>query len=496
MHSYLIYLRDRLILCRELLADTGSIFVQIGDENLHHIIELMDEVFGEENRCSIIAFKKMSGLGTFGVGNVLDFLVWYAKSKDKTKIHELKEPKLEAEHVGVFYDHVELSNGERRRFLRTEFQSGPAPDAKVFQGSVLYSEGSTQTGQLEIELEGQRFAVPRNAHWKTNSTGLQRLLAAGRVFLKGNTPRYVRYLDDYLCYPLTNVWTDTGFGGFVGDQSKIYVVQTSSLVIARCLLMTTDPGDLVLDPTCGSGTTAYVAEQWRRRWITIDTSRVALALARQRLLTARFDYYKLKDEARGVAGGFVCKTVPHITLRSIAQNVALDAIFAKHQPVLDEKLKALNDALRLVTPELRQRLRAKLLEKEKRKGKKALTDADRRRWLLPAAGGASPSPLHGERAGVRGGPGTNDEPLTLPLSPKGAREAPSAGASGKCRLIPTRTGRRRCRRRCGRIGLRGGRRWTRSTHASPPMPSRTSWWTSRRSCAAWCVSAARSRWKR
>ena len=188
----------------------------------------------------------------------------------------------------------------------------------------------------------------------------------------------IRYFDDFPLQELTSNWTDTG-----PELSKSYVVQTNIRPIQRCLLMTTDPGDLVLDPTCGSGTTAYVAEQWGRRWITIDTSRVSIALARQRLLTASYEYYKLKDEADGIAGGFLNKKVPHITLRSIAQNTALDPIFEKHEPILTEKLEVLNNALADITPEIRTTLQAKLVEKEKREGKKSITDADRRRWLLP-----------------------------------------------------------------------------------------------------------------
>ncbi len=193
--------------------------------------------------------------------------------------------------------------------------------------------------------------------------------------------RAIRYFDDFPLQELTVNWTDTG-----PELSKSYVVQTNPKAIQRCLLMTTDPGDLVLDPTCGSGTTAYVAEQWGRRWITIDTSRVAVALARQRLLTETFEYYELKDESKGVAGGFINKTVPHITLKSIAQNNALDPIFAKYEPILVEKLEVLNRALEGVTPEIRTALRAKLAAKEKREGKKAVTEADRRRWELPADG--------------------------------------------------------------------------------------------------------------
>lgn len=214
---------------------------------------------------------------------------------------------------------------------------------------------------------------------------MSRLKIADRLETTEGGLYYVRYFSDFRVYPLSNNWNDTSIAGFASD--KLYVVQTSPKVIQRCILMTTDPGDLVLDPTCGSGTTAYVAEQWGRRWITIDTSRVALALARQRLFTATFPFYKVRNGGNvNPAHGFVYKTVPHITLKSIAQNVALDAIFAKHQPVLDQKLVALNAALKTVTPEVRQWLKAKLVDKERREGKRAVTDADRRRWDLPKDG--------------------------------------------------------------------------------------------------------------
>ena len=239
----------------------------------------------------------------------------------------------------------------------------------------------------------------------------------------GDNVRFASLLEDYPTAPLTNVWNDTGAGSFLSDQ--LYVVQTVTKVIERCLLMTTDPGDLVLDPTCGSGTTAFVAEQWGRRWITCDTSRVALALARQRLLTSRFQAYKLRglsaeDVERNPHGTWIaeldedgkptgkrvtfqCKTVPHITLKSIARNTSLDPIFAQHEPILAARLKDLNAALKTVTSEIRQRLAGKLAEKQKRDGKKAITEADHRRWELPKLSDASPSPLGGERAGVRGG---------------------------------------------------------------------------------------------
>ena len=224
---------------------------------------------------------------------------------------------------------------------------------------------------------------PTAGGWRTGIIGMERVLKANRVALEGKRLTFKKYFGDFGYISISNFWTDLTGGVASRTDPKVYVVQTSTKIIERCLLMTTDPGDLVLDPTCGSGTTAYVAENWGRRWITIDTSRVAVALARQRLLTGTFDYYKLNDESEGVAGGFVNKTVPHITLRSIAQNTALDPIFAKYEPILNEKLETLNNALTEVTPEIRTKLRFKLAAKERSDGKKSITDADRRRWELP-----------------------------------------------------------------------------------------------------------------
>jgi adenine-specific DNA-methyltransferase len=223
--------------------------------------------------------------------------------------------------VGIFYDHIELEDGTRRRLTREEVATHKfPPGARLFQGSVLYSEGRTELGSFKIEVDGNRFEPPKDAHWKTSHEGMSKLFAANRVFLKGKTPRYVRYFHDFPYYPIINSWDDTSFGGFVGDQKRIYVVQTYTKVVERCLLLTTDPGDLVLDPTCGSGTSAFVAEQWGRRWITCDTSRVSTTLAKQRLMTAEFDYYELAHPEEGVGSGFRYETVPHVTLKSIANN--------------------------------------------------------------------------------------------------------------------------------------------------------------------------------
>lgn len=333
LHSYLTYLRDRLLLCRELLHPTGSIFVQISDENFHHVRELMDEIFGAENFCAVISFQKTGGFSPTLIPRICDFLLWYAKTKDRVKFQKLWQLRPLTQEEATFFEMVELANGTRRALTKEEKQqiSNLPSDWRIFARNPLISEGYTESLAYSFEFEGSPFKPPANSHWKTTLDGMKRLRDTRRLAVKGNTLRFVRYHSDFPFLPLDNHWSDTGTGGFVGDE-RYYVVQTDTQVIQRCLLMTTDPGDLVLDPTCGSGTTAYVAEQWGRRWITIDTSRVPLALARQRLLTATFPYYELRDPARGPAGGFVYKRkqnqkgkevggiVPHITLRSIAQN--------------------------------------------------------------------------------------------------------------------------------------------------------------------------------
>lgn len=400
VHSYLAYLRDRLILAKELLHDTGSIFVQINDENLNRVQSLLDEILGVGNRCGIIAFKKTGGQSSSGLPSVVDYILWYARSKDKLKYYQLFNKKVPGEEGATNYTWIEIVSGERRPLSSEEQDNlNIQINSKIFQPYPLFSEGPSASDQ-SYSWHGETYHPSSNSHWKTTAAGLERLSRAERLLAQGKTLRMVNYHNDYPVTPLTNVWMDTQISGF--NEPRRYVVQTLPRVIERCVLMTTDPGDLVLDPTCGSGTTAYVAERWGRRWITIDTSRVALALARQRLLTAKYDYYKLRpvtDEDRrrnpngtwltdptGQHAGpctFDCETVPHITLKSIAQNASLDAIFAKHQPILEEKLTTLNKALAGVTSELRKRLAAKVVEKEKREGKKAVTDADRRRWLLP-----------------------------------------------------------------------------------------------------------------
>lgn len=323
VHSYLTYLRDRLLLARELLTDSGSIFVQIGDENVHRVRCLMDEVFGEENFVSQIAFKKTGASGAALIDNVADFLLWFCKDATCIKYR----PLYRAREPGTsLYEAYRLRD-----------ESG-----SLFQAAPLTSNRPAQGGDVrEFQFNGRSYK-PGGGTFKTDRTGLSRLAAAGRLIETSGSLRYKRFMDDFEVAPLSNLWSET-MGAAASE--KEYVVQTASTIVSRCILMTTDPGDLVLDPTCGSGTTAYVAEQWGRRWITMDTSRVALAIARHRLMTAAFDYYKLRHPTSGVSGGFVYKTVPHITLGDIARNTEIDAIAAKHQPLIEEALAKVNQAL-------------------------------------------------------------------------------------------------------------------------------------------------------
>jgi adenine-specific DNA-methyltransferase len=344
IHSYLAYLRDRLVVARNLLTETGSAFVQIGDDNVHLVRSLLDETFGSENFVSCIAFKKTSGAGSFAGGtnvlaSVTDYLLWYARDISQVKYRQLYRQKTAGGAGGGAYGFVEDPDGSRRRASEIELDTGQS-DGRFFRADNLTSQTTreAQTTVFPVELDGRSF-VPGRGGWKTNVAGMNRLKAARRLIALGNTLSYVRFIDDFPAFQLTNLWDDTTTAGF-GDP-KVYVVQTNAKVVERCILMATDPGDLILDPTCGSGTTAVVAEEWGRRWITADTSRVALALARTRLMTARYPYYLLADSGTGIAReaelagrlpdstvapsndvskGFVYERVPHLTLKSIANN--------------------------------------------------------------------------------------------------------------------------------------------------------------------------------
>ena len=363
IHSYLTYLRDRLTVARDLLTESGSVFVQIGDENVHRVRALMDEVFGEANFCSLIAFETTTGQTSAFMAQNNDFLLWYAKDLEKTKFHQLTRPKVVGQEGGTGYRFVLTED-----LLEKAFDGILAPGEKLFmKGDVTSQRQGRPSGEgsamhFPVICHGQRF-VPRGGRgWSTTETGMKRLKLADRIMPNGINLAYRRFLEDSPVLPIVASWRDTG-SGFMSD--KVYVVQTNTKVIERCVLMTTDPGDLVLDPTCGSGTTAYVAEQWGRRWITIDTSRVALALARARVMGARYPYYLLADSRDGqikeaelarkapseaptyndIRQGFVYERVPHITLKSIANNAEIDVIYEKFQETLEPLRAELNDTL-------------------------------------------------------------------------------------------------------------------------------------------------------
>lgn len=331
LHSYLTYMRDRLLLARDLLASSGSIFVQIGDENLHHVRELLDEIFGPENCVSIIAFAKTSGLTSKLLPSSCDYLLWYAKDIQFIRYKQLFVDRPAVDDPTERYICVETPDG-RMIDLTFAQKTGaePIPEGRFLKLSDVTSQDPVEALRYQVVFDGKTYLPSVRRHWSTHEAGMQRLIETNRIHAQGNNLWFKRYNSDFPFRPLGDVWTDVKTNAF-GDP-RYYVVQTGTSVIERCLLMATDPGDLILDPTCGSGTTAYVAEGWGRRWITIDTSRVPLALARQRLLTATFPWYTLKDDKRGPSGGFVYERkqnkkgdevggiVPHITLKSIANN--------------------------------------------------------------------------------------------------------------------------------------------------------------------------------
>ncbi|MFA0889243.1 MAG: site-specific DNA-methyltransferase [Synergistales bacterium] len=342
IHSYLTYLRDRLLLARELLTESGSVFVQISDENVHHVRELMDEVFGVNNAVQIVPFrKKLMPLGAKLLEGMCDYLLWYAKDKTLAKYRALYQPTLPR--ASARWTNVQLPDGTRRSLTTEETRNldtlpaGTLVYRLVSQRAPSFSQASVYT----FQFKGSAFEPPRGGCWVTTPEKMHRLANSDRIDSEGDNLSYVYFHADFPYARLNNMWDDTA-----PVQGKTYVVQTTDLVLERCLLMTTDPGDLVLDPTCGSGTTAYVAEQWGRRWITCDTSRVALTLAKQRLMTAVFDYYELAHPEEGVGSGFKYKTVPHITLKSIANNPEIDGIHEKWQKKLEPLREHLNALLK------------------------------------------------------------------------------------------------------------------------------------------------------
>jgi adenine-specific DNA-methyltransferase len=378
IHSYLSYMRDRLLLAKELLADTGSLFVQIGEENLHVVRTLLDEVFFKENSISLIYFrKKTMPLGGAFLERMGDYLLWYAKdiSLAQDRFHRLYLKQNVSE--DFHWASVELPTGER---IRRELAGADANVDQIepYRLVSMWPPSFSQSAVFPVTFAGKEWLPAEGQCWPTNPEGMKRLGESDRLQAEGNYLRYVYQLSDYKLAKLTPIWNDT-----IGARDQKYTIQTSEAVVERCLLMTTEPGDLVLDPTCGGGTTAAVAEQWGRRWITIDTSRVAVALTRQRLISAKYDYYRVRDESKGIQSGLKYKTAPRIALKHVANNKNLDPIFAKHQPILDEALNNCNSALKHLTDADRGKLSAKLMRKQKEEGRKAITDGDRRRWELP-----------------------------------------------------------------------------------------------------------------
>ena len=342
IHSYLTYLRDRLLLSKKLLSETGSIFVQIGDENVELIGALLDEIFGKENFISLITFKKTNPLGSSGLGAVSDYLYWFAKNKKEYKFRKLLADKNVGKDGVTGYSWVENPSGEKRSITKAEGEDPELiKDSKVFAPTKLTAAGLTPSCVYKFKFQGIEFNPKSGSSWRTNAEGMERVIKSNRLVALGNSIYETKFFDDYPVTELTNLWSDTR-----GEMGGAYVVQTSRVVLERCMLMTTDPGDLVFDPTCGSGTTAVVAEKLGRRWVTCDSSRVALTLTKHRLMTGSYDYYELKYPHEGLKGGFIYETVPHVTLKAIANNPEIDEIYERHQSVLKASIVALNAELR------------------------------------------------------------------------------------------------------------------------------------------------------
>jgi adenine-specific DNA-methyltransferase len=378
IHSYLSYIRDRLIAARDLLTETGTVFVQIGDENVHRVRAVMDEVFGAENCLAQISVKKTSGATSEFLPGTVDFIIVYANNKDVCKFRSLYNPRSIAEDGDATYTFLRSEELDRSRLTASAIGQLPQTHAlRVYRQQTMTSQslgrakGEGAASWFPVEIDGSTVRPPASARWKTNETGMDRLKKAWRLETNGKSISYVRFHGDFPVFPISDLWTDTQSGS---AMDKTYVVQTSTKIVERCVLMATDPGDLVLDPTCGSGTTAYVAEQWGRRWIAVDTSRVALTLARTRLMSARFPYYALRDSEAGaveehalqlgrrpteaeaaevrakgpftndIAHGLVLHRVPHVTLKSIVSNAEIDVLYEQHQAVLEPLREQLNTA--------------------------------------------------------------------------------------------------------------------------------------------------------
>ena len=362
IHSYLTYLRDRLTVAKDLLTDSGSLFIQIGDENIHRVRCVMDEVFGDENFWSLITVRKTLPLGSSGLGGVSDYILWYAKDATKIKYRQLYSTK--GDEASSPYSNVMTKDGEFRKATDAEIQNPEKLTANedLFRFDKVTSSGFTASCFYQFDFQGKTID-PQKKSWSTNLGGMMRLIKANRIAKSkgGSVPNYLRKLSDFSVKPIHNLWSE-----FQGAKDLIYVVQTNSAIVQRCILMASDPGDLVLDPTCGSGTTAYVSEQWGRRWITIDTSRVALALARSRIMGSKYPFYLLSDSAEGrvkeadltgtvpsiqstsgnIKYGFVNDRVPHITLKSITANAEIDVIWDKYQKEMEPQRALLNSALK------------------------------------------------------------------------------------------------------------------------------------------------------
>jgi adenine-specific DNA-methyltransferase len=336
VHSYLTYLRDRLLVCRDLLAQAGSIFVQIGPDRMHLVRTVLDEIFGASNACAIVTVAKTSQVTSKLLPEVADFLLWYAKDRRQVKYFQLFEQRsllLEDD----AYQYIELPDGTRRKMTATEranAQSLTSEGARIFRLGDATSQGYSAHKSVSFEFQGRTFHPGPNRHWLLRVEGMQGLDKANRLAVVGNTLAYVRYLEDFGVGRRTNIWMDTGQAGFA-ERKKAYVVETNPKIVERCVLMTTEPGDLVLDPTCGSGTTVWSCEKWGRRWITIDTSRVAVAIARERLLTAKFDYFRLKDSSVGVDAGLDYRTLKRVTASSIGYGEPAEEETLYDQPLVD-----------------------------------------------------------------------------------------------------------------------------------------------------------------
>ena len=360
IHSYLTYLRDRLTAMRDLLTESGSIFVQIGDENVHRVRALMDEVLGEENFCALIQVQKTGGQASALLASTVDFVIWYARSKSVVKYRQLYSDRRQGHTSLDRYDQVLFVDGTRRRLSKGEIEKRSIVNGGVFcREQSLISAGRSASDQ-SVRIDGRTFEPRENSHWKTTVGGIERLVRANRVSVGPSTISYIRTVDDFPIVPIHDRWEGLQIG-----QGLNYIVETSPKVLERLILLATDPGDLVLDPTCGSGTTAYVAEQWGRRWITIDTSRVSLALARARLMGARYPYYLLADSDDGrleeaeltgkappdtrsrgdIHQGFVYERAPHITLKSVANNAEIDVVWENYQAKLGPLRREMNAAL-------------------------------------------------------------------------------------------------------------------------------------------------------